>query len=389
MKPRLPFGASRRGIVIELGAHLRHPGAVGRRRVRVGERQKGDVVPPREVAHQVPRTELAALVERQEQTGAEPEDLHVVQSVPARLPTGAGQRSRVRRPRRRTEVLDAVAVDPGAVPEFEIEQAPEHVAALGACRLRGRRAAASTAAASKSPRSRARRSSSTSRTTPCQRGRATIARTALGNPFSGGAGWTAGSRSFAASRSTRLVVKPESFHSAGMVGDELHELVIEKRHAAFDRCRHAHLVLLHQQLDEICLDVGIEQPIEQRPRPARRARPVTRRRPVRAWRAAQAAANSSRCAQRDGREVVEERGLRRVLDGEERPAGSSGRRAGQRGDERSASQRRAASGITRYTPPARQLMSARGYLPYPASNSSLPSPVRTTVTCSRASAETK
>ena len=47
---------------------------------------------------------------------------------------------------------------------------------------------------------------------------------------------------------------------------ELDQLVIEERHAAFDRRRHAHLVLLHQQLDQVGLDVGVEQPIEQRAR---------------------------------------------------------------------------------------------------------------------------
>ena len=46
-------------------------------------------------------------------------------------------------------------------------------------------------------------------------------------------------------------------------GAELHELVIEERHAAFDRRSHAHLVLLHQQLDEVRLDVGVQQAIEQ------------------------------------------------------------------------------------------------------------------------------
>ena len=51
---------------------------------------------------------------------------------------------------------------------------------------------------------------------------------------------------------------------------------------------------------------------------------------------------------------------------------------------------RTAAGTTRsYTPPAFQFRSVRGYFPYPASSSSLPSPVRTTFTCSRASAETK
>ena len=40
--------------------------------------------------------------------------------------------------------------------------------------------------------------------------------------------------------------------------------MVEKWHAAFDRCRHAHVVLLHQKLDEIGLDVGVEQALKQR-----------------------------------------------------------------------------------------------------------------------------
>ena len=58
----------------------------------------------------------------------------VCQSVPARLPTGSGRRvaAYAAADDGAAEVLHAVAVNPGAVPEFEIEKAPEHVAALGA-----------------------------------------------------------------------------------------------------------------------------------------------------------------------------------------------------------------------------------------------------------------
>ena len=48
---------------------------------------------------------------------------------------------------------------------------------------------------------------------------------------------------------------------------ELDKHVIEKRHAALDRGRHAHLVLLHQELDEVRLDVGMQKPPEDPARP--------------------------------------------------------------------------------------------------------------------------
>ena len=49
----------------------------------------------------------------------------------------------------------------------------------------------------------------------------------------------------------------------GNAHGELDEGVIEKRYAAFDGGGHAHLVLLHQQLDEISLLVGIEHAAEE------------------------------------------------------------------------------------------------------------------------------
>ena len=47
-------------------------------------------------------------------------------------------------------------------------------------------------------------------------------------------------------------------HVLGNARGELDELVIEKRHAAFDGGGHAHLVLLHEQFDEVGLLVGVE-----------------------------------------------------------------------------------------------------------------------------------
>ena len=42
----------------------------------------------------------------------------------------------------------------------------------------------------------------------------------------------------------------------------LDQLVIQKRHPALDRCRHAHLILLHQQFYEIGLQVGMAHAIQ-------------------------------------------------------------------------------------------------------------------------------
>jgi hypothetical protein len=55
--------------------------------------------------------------------------------------------------------------------------------------------------------------------------------------------------------------------SIGQAGGEFDKHVIEKRHPAFNRRGHAHLVLLHQQLDEVRLDVGVEEPSEDAARP--------------------------------------------------------------------------------------------------------------------------
>src|ERR1019366_10260217 len=39
--------------------------------------------------------------------------------------------------------------------------------------------------------------------------------------------------------------------------------MIEERHAALNRCRHAHVVLLHKKLNQVGFDVGVEQSLQQ------------------------------------------------------------------------------------------------------------------------------
>src|ERR1039458_5549124 len=39
--------------------------------------------------------------------------------------------------------------------------------------------------------------------------------------------------------------------------------MIEKGHAALQGSGHAHLILLHQKLDEIGLDIGVQKPMQQ------------------------------------------------------------------------------------------------------------------------------
>ena len=80
-----------RGVEIEAGRPLRGIGAGNRLQVctdrvhalmvghalrRLRERQVGDVVAHREAAHQVPRAELAPLVERQQEARVQPENVH-------------------------------------------------------------------------------------------------------------------------------------------------------------------------------------------------------------------------------------------------------------------------------------------------------------------------
>ena len=54
-------------------------------------------------------------------------------------------------------------------------------------------------------------------------------------------------------------------------GREFHQGVIQEGDPAFDRCRHAHLILLHQQLNQVGFDIGIEKAMKQ---VAGRFRPV-------------------------------------------------------------------------------------------------------------------
>ncbi len=68
-----------------------------------------------------------------------------------------------------------------------------------------------------------------------------------------------GKTPFMLSRRTYFVVPPRKLHRVGHARSELHQFVIEKRHATLDRRRHAHLVLLHQQFVQVGLDVCIEQ----------------------------------------------------------------------------------------------------------------------------------
>src|SRR5580700_4368178 len=42
----------------------------------------------------------------------------------------------------------------------------------------------------------------------------------------------------------------------------LHQNMIEEWHTAFDRRRHAHVVLLHQEFDQISFDIGVKQALQ-------------------------------------------------------------------------------------------------------------------------------
>jgi hypothetical protein len=114
--------------------------------------------------------------------------------------------------------------------------------------------------------------------------------------------------------------KPAQLGRRGQLRGELHELVIEERHAALDGRRHAHLVLLHQELDQIGLQVGVQDAIEERrpwrggvePRPRRGVR-------VAAGRERAGREQAAHAIQPDPGEVVEEYRLRRVGHPQERP----------------------------------------------------------------------
>ena len=64
-------------------------------------------------------------------------------------------------------------------------------------------------------------------------------------------------------------VPPADLEPVRNASGEFHECVIEKRHAALDGAGHAHLVLLHQQFDQVGLLVGVEHAREQRGAAAR------------------------------------------------------------------------------------------------------------------------
>ena len=91
-------------------------------------------------------------------------------------------------------------------------------------------------------------------------------RSAPENPSCGRDRICFGNTPFMLSRRMYFVVLPRSFIRSGRLHVNSTKLVIQERHAALDRRRHAHLVLLHQQFMQIGLDVGVEQPIEQRRR---------------------------------------------------------------------------------------------------------------------------
>src|SRR5712675_1369470 len=51
--------------------------------------------------------------------------------------------------------------------------------------------------------------------------------------------------------------------SSGYSRGKFHKWMVEKWNAAFNRGGHTHLVLLHQQLDQVAVDIGIEQAMQQ------------------------------------------------------------------------------------------------------------------------------
>ena len=60
-----------------------------------------------------------------------------------------------------------------------------------------------------------------------------------------------------------LASEASDLEPCGNARRELHHLMIEKRHAALDRRRHAHVVLFHQQFDKIGLLVSVQQPVQE------------------------------------------------------------------------------------------------------------------------------
>src|SRR5215467_3321380 len=76
---------------------------------------------------------------------------------------------------------------------------------------------------------------------------------------------SAGSRSATAFFNMYLAWRPRILSSSGTCAANSTKGMIEERHAALNRCRHAHLILLHEQLHQIGLLIG-EQHSRQRTR---------------------------------------------------------------------------------------------------------------------------
>ena len=214
----------------------------------------------------MPRAQLAALVERQQQAGVQARESSCVSSSLPGCATGVGG-SPVGRRRRRGRAPGSVwTPSPSMKVRYQSSrlsrlQRTSPPSARPACvvveqpRDGGRRRGRARAS---------RRSSSTSRSDVAATPPASTGQTARGTPSSAARGCSPAAGPRAASRRMRLVVKPRELAARRQRRRELHQHVIEERHAALDRRRHAHLVLLHQQLDQIRLDVRVEQAIEQR-----------------------------------------------------------------------------------------------------------------------------
>ena len=100
--------------------------------------------------------------------------------------------------------------------------------------------------------------------------------------------------------------------------------MIEKRHATLDRRRHAHLILLHQQLDQVRLDIRVQKAVEQRAVAVRPMKILERRTiGLRARRreSVRRRQQSTLIAEADCGEVVEEHRFRRPVHRQERSPG--------------------------------------------------------------------
>ena len=128
----------------------------------------------------------------------------------------------------------------------------------------------------------------------------------------------------------RLGAPAAQLEAARQRGHVLDQRVVQEGHAALDRRRHAHLVLLHQQLDEIGLEVGVAHPLERVPARPRRRRAAMRAYGSRVLGLAQQAA-APRSASREDGEVVEEERARPVAERQERAPRVAAQRPRQRG----------------------------------------------------------